>query len=78
MSEKMTTIKLPGSDWTGFADWGEKTVDEMYRQARSHAFRELEIANAILGATREDFRVRVVRGIIIQHPIKTLQEGRRP
>lgn len=76
MTEKLTQIHLPGSLASGQADWGEKTVAEMIAQYRANAATWLKDAQDVLAAADADFRVTVVRGSIVQHPVKTLQQGR--
>lgn len=78
MSEKMTQIGLRGpGHGAGLANWGDLPLEEMIRQYRAKARRDLLIAEAILAASDEDFHIRVVRGPSVQHHIKTLQEGKK-
>lgn len=76
MSEKMTSINLPGGLGAGWQDWGEHSADEMIAQYRQHAERMKAEAEEVLAASDEDFQVRLVRGPIVQHLIRELQPGR--
>lgn len=76
MSERMTGITLPGSSYTGLADWGRKTPEEMIRQIRVHAESMKLQAEEILAATDSDFRIQTYTGVHVQRNRETLQEGR--
>lgn len=77
MSEKMTTIHLAGlSQGAGFMDYGEKTAAEMIATYRRNAESDLAKAQAILAAADDDFQIKVVRGVHVQHHIRTIQEGK--
>ncbi len=78
MSEKMTSINLPGVFGSGLADWGEKSVAEMVDQVRAHARHHKEVAEAVLAAADSDFYVSTYRGVHVQRDRRVLQEGRKP
>ena len=73
MSDKMTVVQLPGVSGAGFQNYGERTVPEMIETLRRYARADLERAEKILAAKDEDFQVEVVRGVIVGHHIKWLQ-----
>lgn len=77
MSEKLTTIHIPGTPngW-GLMDWGEKTVPEMIALYRSYAVEWRKRVEAIEACADGDFAIAIIRGVHVQHPIRTLQEGR--
>lgn len=75
MSDKLTRITLRG--WSGLLDWGKKTPEEMIHQARKHAEYLRAEAAKIDAAADADFKIDVVKGSMVQHHIKTLQEGKR-
>ena len=75
MSDKLTLITLPGSDFSGIQDWGEHTVGEMIENVRSYGRYLQSQADAISNASDADFNVTVVRGSLAQHHIKTLQKS---
>lgn len=77
MMEKLTSISLPRVDNSGLSIWGEASVGSAINQLREQARRDLAVAQAIIDADDEDFRVTIVRGPVIQHLIEVLQEGRR-
>ena len=78
MSEKFTVIRVPGGNsQSAFADRGDKSVEDMISLIRSYALEQKKIAEEILGCKDEDFNVKIVRGAIVQRPIKTLQAGRK-
>lgn len=76
MSERLTSIKLPGVQSSGIADWGRKTPEEMITQIRSWAANNKAIADAILAAPDEAFQVETYTGVIVQRNKTVLQEGK--
>lgn len=79
MSDKMTVISVPGRpSGDSLMDWGDKTTAEMISFYRAYAARLRSRAEAIEKMSDEDFRIEIVRGRVVQHPIKVLQEGRLP
>lgn len=76
MSEKMTVIELPGGLDNGLGEWGELTAEEMVSKYREHAERMKAQAEEVLAASPEEYRIRVVRGPIVQHLVRELQPGR--
>ncbi len=75
MSEKLTRIRLKGhkSHRCGLMDWGEHSFEEMVRQLREKAQRELEDAQAVLSADDSSFEVAIVRGPIVQHFVRDVR-----
>lgn len=76
MSERMTSITLPGSRHCGLADWGRKTPEEMIRQIRAHAEHMKVEAEEIISASDLEFRVQTYTGVHVQRNRETLQPGR--
>lgn len=76
MSERLTSIDLPGVFGSGIADWGRKTPAEMIVQLRQHAIDSKARAEAILAANDEDFHVRTYTGVHRQRDSEVLQQGR--
>lgn len=75
MSERLTSINLPGVFGSGVADYGRKTVPEMIDLVRSYARNQKTIADAILDAPNEAFRVQTYIGVNVRKQIETLQLG---
>ncbi len=79
MSEKMTIISVPGRpNGDSFMEWGDKTASEMISAYRAYATHLRARVEAIEGMSDDDFRIAIVRGRIVQHPVRILQEGRLP
>ena len=76
MSERMTSIDLPGVSGSGLADWGRLTADEMIGQIRRKAACDKRIADAILAAPDEAFQVETYLGPWVQRKREVIQEGR--
>jgi hypothetical protein len=76
VSERMTTIRLPSGKDGGFMDYGDKPADEMVAAYRQIAADMKERAEEILAAADSDFRIEVVRGVHVQHPVRLIQKGR--
>lgn len=77
MSEKLTRIRVPGSKaFRGLMDWGERS--DMVSQVRAHADHLRKQVAEIDAASDEDFDIVVVRGSVVQHHVRTLQEGISP
>lgn len=63
MSDRMTSITLPGAGMgNGLADWGRLTPEEMIKQLREKAGRDLKVAQEILMAKDGDFCVETYLG----------------
>lgn len=77
MAERMTAIDLPGHFDSGLADWGVKSVEEMVSMLREKAARDKAVAEAILAASDDDFRVQTYRGVHVRHDRKILQKGKK-
>lgn len=77
MSERMTSIDLPGVSNSGYADWDRKSVPEMLQIIRARAVEMRRVADAIMGAADADFHVETYRGVYVRRERKVLQEGRR-
>lgn len=76
VSEKMTIIRLPSGKDAGFMDWGEQDAETMLGTYRQMAVDMRERAEEILAAKDGDFRIEVVRGVHVQHPVRLIQQGR--
>jgi hypothetical protein len=77
MSDKLTSISVPGQPGgDGWMDWGEKTVAEMVAQYRAYAADLRRRVEAIEACADDDFAVHIVRGRVLQNPVRTLQVGR--
>jgi hypothetical protein len=77
MTEKLTTIKLPGqSVWSGLSDWGEKSAEEMISGARQYSKRLREQADRIDAATDGEFEVFIHRGVRVRKDIRNIQHGK--
>ena len=75
MSERMTSIDLPGVFNSGWADYGRKTPAEMIAYMRRHAEDKKREAEAVLAAADADFRVETYRGIYVKRDREVLQAG---
>lgn len=77
MSEKLTRIRLAGlPNGEGYQEWGEQTAEHMIAIMRRRAMHMRVVANAIDAAADEDFEIDVVRGSIVQRPVRNIQPGR--
>jgi len=74
MTEKLTRIVL--GKGPGILEWGEVDPKEMIARLRKHATSMRKEAEAIEGASDEDFQIDIVRGSVVQHHVKTLQNAR--
>jgi hypothetical protein len=75
MSEILTAIGLPGLRMgrsSGLMEWGRKTRPEMIALYRHQAELDKAASERILAASDDEFRVRVVRGPIVQHLVEEL------
>lgn len=74
MADTLTRIRVPGSQaHVGFMDHGVCSVDEMITHVRRHADHMRKQVAEIDAAKDEDFQIDVVRGVIVQHFVRTLQ-----
>lgn len=76
MSERLTTIQLPGEFGCGLADWGRKTVPEMLATIRRSAAHDMERAKKIIDAADDDFRIYTHTCVYVERNVEVLQEGR--
>ena len=76
MSERMTSIRIPGVFGSGYADYGRKTPKEMIDIIRDYALTKKAEAEIILNAKDEDFRVETHLGHFVRNKIEVLQEGK--
>lgn len=72
MSERWTTITLPGSPYPGLRDSGGLDAPAMIALAREYAAAGLASAQAVLAASDEDFRIVTERN----RSRTVVQEGR--
>ena len=70
MSEILTDIGLKGSG--GIMEWGRKTRAEMIAKFKHQAELDKAAAERILAASDDEFRVRIVRGPLVQHLVEEL------
>ena len=75
MSERMTSIELPGHYGAGMADYGRKTVAEMVKLIREHAELMKHDAEAILKAKDREFYVCTHLGVYVRRNLVVLQHG---
>lgn len=78
MSNRMTSIDLPGVRGSGIAEWGRKTPAEMITLLRQHAESQRAAAESIIAACDKDFYVQTYVGIYMQRQREVLQKGRKP
>lgn len=78
MSERMTSIHVPGHFGGGYAEHGRKSVPEMLVAIRLYAESLRQTADIILNALDEDFRVETYVGVHVHKQTEILQEGRNP
>lgn len=71
MSELLTVASLPRQ--AGLMMRGRLTRAEMIARLRAYASYQKESAEAILNARDEDFDVRIVRGVHVQHLVEKLK-----
>lgn len=76
MSDRMTSITLPGCRDAGVAERGLQSVAHMIAMYREKARAELEAAQAILAAADSDFRVKTYLGVYVEREPRILQDGR--
>lgn len=77
MSEKYTTIHLPGlPSGAGWMEHGDVPAGELIASYRRNAQRDLEHAQAILAAADEDFRIETAYGVYVQKKRHIIQPGR--
>ena len=67
MSEKMTSITLPGTQ--GFMDWGYKERAEMIATYRTIAERQKAEAELVIAAADSDFTVEQHTGMHRKHNV---------
>jgi hypothetical protein len=76
MSERMTSINLPGNYGSGYTDYGHKTVAEMVALIRNHAELMKRDAEAVLAAKDSDFYIFTYSGKNRRNLV-VLQEGEK-
>lgn len=76
MSERMTSIVLPGVHGSGYADWGRKTPKEMIDRLRRIATEDKQTAEKILAAKDDDFLVETYLGVHARRKREILQKGK--
>ncbi|MFG1429365.1 hypothetical protein [Roseixanthobacter glucoisosaccharinicivorans] len=77
MSERMTSIHLPGSRGSGgYAEYGRCEPAEMISVIRARAAHMKEEAERILSAPDDAFRVETYVGVHVQRRREILQEGK--
>lgn len=78
MSERMTSINLPGLFGGGIAEWGLKTPAEMLAMIRNYATDQKRMAEEILSAGDGDFRIETYKGPHARIDLRIIQNGRQP
>ncbi len=76
MSERLTSIDLPGVFGSGYADWGRRSVFHMIAELRRKAQHDKMVAEAILKASDGDFHVETYLGIHVRRNLEILQDGK--
>lgn len=77
MTERMTSIDLPGVPDSGAADWGRKSPADMIAILRQKAAHDKATAEAIMSASDDDFYVQTYTGVYRQRNHEVLQQGRK-
>lgn len=78
MSEKLTSISLPGQyAFGGLMDWGERSAADMIQQVKKHAKHLREQADMIDEAADSEFQIDVVRGSLIRRHVREVQKSSR-
>lgn len=81
MSDILTEITLPCSNFSGLMDYGRKTPEEMIAFVRKYVREQKEqadkMAEMINDAPDSAFQINVVRGPYVRHLIKELQHSDR-
>lgn len=78
MSERYTTITLPGAPaGTGYSLHGYRSVEEMIKTIRENAEQDKKVAEAVLAAADNDFRVVSHLGVIVRRFPEVIQEGKK-
>lgn len=78
MSERMTSIRLPGlPTGTGFQDYGLKSVGEMIKTIQDKARYDIENAKKILDAKDDEFLVETYIGPYARRKLEIIQSGRK-
>ena len=73
MSEIVTYIGLPSlRSGEGLGEWGRKTRAEMISLFKHQAALDKATAEKVLAESDDEFRVRVVRGTLVQHLVEEL------
>lgn len=75
MSERFTSISLPGSDAAGWAERDRIPAGDMIATYRDLATRRLREAREVLDAPDDAFRITTHRGIHAQRDRKIIQPG---
>jgi len=80
MSDTLTQIELPCSKWSGLMSHGVKSAKEMIQEARDHVKYVKERADKeydlVMNAPDEEFQIDVVRGVHVQHHVRTVQKSK--
>ena len=76
MSERMTSIALPGVYGSGIAERGRKTPAEMIQRYRAYAESQRDLYAAILNSFDADYRIITYVGVHVTRNKEVLQEGR--
>lgn len=80
MSDTLTQLELPCSEFSGIMSYGVKSAKEMIQEARDHVKYVKERADKeydlVMNAPDEEFQIDVVRGVHVQHHVRTIQKSK--
>lgn len=77
MSDRLTSIYLPElGRGNGLAEWGRLSPDQMIKSIRERAEREKKIAETILAANPDEFRIETYVGPCVMKNLAVLQDGK--
>lgn len=76
MSDRMTSIHLPGHMGAGIADYGLQSAPTMIAKLREYAKHAKAQAEMILAASDADFRIETYLGPYARRDTKIIQVGK--
>jgi hypothetical protein len=72
MSDILTVADVPGVFGAGFMNYGRLSRAEIIRQTKELYAYNKEVAEKVLATPDDDFDVRIVRGVHVQHLVERL------
>lgn len=72
MSEKMTTVRIPGSASGGYSSWGRIPRAEAVKAFRDYHEYQRRVAEEALAATDEQLLVEVHTGVHVRRNVEVL------